>query len=65
MGSSLALAVVAEGVEREEQLRRLRELGCEFGQGFHFARPMDAEQMLAYLSAPTPTHAAAVKQLVS
>jgi diguanylate cyclase (GGDEF)-like protein len=49
MGSSLALEVVAEGMEREEQLQRLRELGCEFGQGFHFAAPMDAERMLAYV----------------
>jgi diguanylate cyclase (GGDEF)-like protein len=35
----LGLAVVAEGIEREVQLIRLREMGCEYGQGFLFARP--------------------------
>lgn len=39
LGRRLGLAVVAEGIEREVQLARLREMGCEFGQGFLFARP--------------------------
>ncbi|MFZ4584574.1 MAG: putative bifunctional diguanylate cyclase/phosphodiesterase [Acidimicrobiia bacterium] len=34
--------VVAEGVERPEQLAILRELGCEYAQGFYLGRPMDA-----------------------
>jgi len=50
LGSSLALEVVAEGIELDEQLRRLRELGCELGQGFHFARPMESGHMLDYLA---------------
>ena len=39
LGSTLALEVVAEGIEFDEQLSRLRDLGCELGQGFHFAAP--------------------------
>jgi len=39
LGRRLGLAVVAEGIERDVQLQRLREMGCEFGQGFLFARP--------------------------
>jgi diguanylate cyclase (GGDEF)-like protein/PAS domain S-box-containing protein len=35
--------VVAEGVETEEQLERLRQLDCAYGQGFIFSRPQDAE----------------------
>ena len=35
-------AVVAEGVEDEGQLDRLRGMGCELGQGFYFARPIAA-----------------------
>ncbi|MCA1632423.1 MAG: PAS domain S-box protein [Acidobacteria bacterium] len=35
--------VVAEGVETEEQLARLRDLDCEYGQGYIFSRPQDAE----------------------
>jgi diguanylate cyclase (GGDEF)-like protein/PAS domain S-box-containing protein len=50
LGSSLALEVVAEGIELDEQLKRLRDLGCELGQGFHFAHPMESEHMLSYLA---------------
>jgi diguanylate cyclase (GGDEF)-like protein/PAS domain S-box-containing protein len=50
LGSSLALEVVAEGIELDEQWQRLRELGCELGQGFHFARPMESGHVLDYLA---------------
>lgn len=33
--------VIAEGVETASQLKRLRTLGCEYGQGYHFAQPLD------------------------
>jgi EAL domain-containing protein (putative c-di-GMP-specific phosphodiesterase class I) len=49
LGATLDLVVVAEGVERAEQWERLRDLGCELGQGFHFARPMDVAATLAFL----------------
>ena len=42
MASSLNLACIAEGIEGSEQVRMLHEMGCELGQGFHFARPMTA-----------------------
>ncbi len=50
LGSSLALEVVAEGIELDDQLRRLRDLGCEFGQGFHFASPMESAHLDDYLT---------------
>ena len=40
IGDRLGLEVVAEGIEREEQSDSLRDLGCQLGQGFLFARPM-------------------------
>jgi diguanylate cyclase (GGDEF)-like protein/PAS domain S-box-containing protein len=40
---NLGMRAVAEGVENEAQLRRLREMGCDFAQGFHFARPLPKE----------------------
>jgi EAL domain-containing protein (putative c-di-GMP-specific phosphodiesterase class I) len=43
LGHSLGLAVVAEGVETPLQLSRLRELGCDRGQGYLFGRPRPAE----------------------
>jgi EAL domain-containing protein (putative c-di-GMP-specific phosphodiesterase class I) len=36
------LRVVAEGIENAEQLRALRALGCDRGQGYHFSRPLHA-----------------------
>jgi diguanylate cyclase (GGDEF)-like protein/PAS domain S-box-containing protein len=49
LAHSLALETVAEGVERPLQLVRLRQLGAQFGQGFHFAEPMDAGALEALL----------------
>jgi EAL domain-containing protein (putative c-di-GMP-specific phosphodiesterase class I) len=39
------LEVTAHGIETVEQVRRLREIGCTVGQGFHYARPMTADDM--------------------
>jgi diguanylate cyclase (GGDEF)-like protein len=41
--------IVAEGVTNKEQLRIVTELGCEYAQGFHFARPMPANAVAKYL----------------
>ncbi|MDY7094761.1 MAG: EAL domain-containing protein [Acidobacteriota bacterium] len=49
LAHNLGLEVVAEGVETAEQLARLRELGCEWGQGYFFARPLDADLALELL----------------
>jgi len=38
------LAVVAEGVEDKESLEMLRELGCDFAQGFYFSKPLPREE---------------------
>src|SRR6185295_10979784 len=35
---------VAEGIEDEEQLAQLKTLGCEFGQGYYFSRPVPATE---------------------
>src|SRR3569833_287979 len=39
LSKSLGLAVTAEGIETASQRDLLRALGCEYGQGYHFARP--------------------------
>ena len=43
LGKAMQIQTVAEGIEQDEQAETLRLLGCELGQGFFFARPMDAE----------------------
>jgi diguanylate cyclase (GGDEF)-like protein len=40
------MQVVAEGVESGRQARRLREMGCDFAQGFHFGRPGEAARIV-------------------
>jgi diguanylate cyclase (GGDEF)-like protein/PAS domain S-box-containing protein len=50
LGASLSLEVVAEGIELPEQANSLEELGCELGQGFLFARPMDSNALAQFLT---------------
>jgi diguanylate cyclase (GGDEF)-like protein len=50
LGRALRLSVVAEGVEQWSQLGRLRTLGCEYAQGFYFARPLDPSSIDSMLS---------------
>lgn len=50
LAHSLDLLVIAEGVETEDQLAALREEGCDFAQGYLWARPMRADQVLGWLS---------------
>jgi diguanylate cyclase (GGDEF)-like protein len=44
----LGMRTTAEGVETTDQARLLSALGCDFGQGFLFARPMDSKAALDY-----------------
>jgi predicted signal transduction protein with EAL and GGDEF domain len=46
----LGVAVVGEGVETEEQLSALIELGCDIAQGYHLGRPLPVERVRPYLS---------------
>jgi EAL domain-containing protein (putative c-di-GMP-specific phosphodiesterase class I) len=51
MASALRLRTVAEGVEVMEQLDALREVGCDFGQGFYFSTPQPATHVRQLLDA--------------
>jgi diguanylate cyclase (GGDEF)-like protein/PAS domain S-box-containing protein len=60
LARSLGMDVIAEGLERGEQRDRVRSLGCRYGQGFLFSRPLGAKEMEALLLAWTPPEAAAL-----
>jgi EAL domain-containing protein (putative c-di-GMP-specific phosphodiesterase class I) len=47
LGRALSKQVLAEGIETQEQLSILQDLGCEVGQGFHLSRPLDAQAAVA------------------
>ena len=58
MAHTLGMQVVAEGVEQNEQITRLISMGCEFGQGFFFSKPLcaqEAEGLMSAMMSPVPT----------
>jgi diguanylate cyclase (GGDEF)-like protein/PAS domain S-box-containing protein len=50
MGDSLNLKTIAEGIENTQQIDQLQMLGCEAGQGFHFAKPLTPGDMDEFLT---------------
>jgi EAL domain-containing protein (putative c-di-GMP-specific phosphodiesterase class I) len=50
LAAALSLKTVAEGIEDDDQLARLRELGCDLAQGYHLFRPMPGAQVEALLA---------------
>ncbi|WP_426511130.1 EAL domain-containing protein [Dactylosporangium sp. McL0621] len=51
LGNSLRLSSIAEAVETPEQAERLRQLDCPQAQGYHFSRPLPADDLDAVLTA--------------
>jgi EAL domain-containing protein (putative c-di-GMP-specific phosphodiesterase class I) len=49
LAHDLGLKVTAEGVETKKQLAFLKEISCDFAQGFYFSRPKDAKIITEYL----------------
>jgi EAL domain-containing protein (putative c-di-GMP-specific phosphodiesterase class I) len=50
IAKTMNMQVVAEGIENITQLRQLHQLGCTYGQGYLFKKPVPAEQAIALLS---------------
>ena len=56
LGHELGLRTVAEGIEHDEQLESLRDLGCSLGQGYLFAAPMSEMELTALLERSSVLH---------
>jgi len=54
MAHELGIQVIAEGVETQAQKELLLEAGCDYGQGYLFARPMLPEAFLDFVRTPSP-----------
>ncbi|MGI8469445.1 MAG: EAL domain-containing protein [Pyrinomonadaceae bacterium] len=50
LAQNLKMKVVAEGIETAEQLEQLKQIGCEFGQGYLISKPMESEKAKIYLN---------------
>ena len=59
LAHGLGIDVVAEGIETAAQLARLRELVCDRGQGYYYARPLPADELAELLRADRPLGLAA------
>ncbi|MEO0489280.1 MAG: EAL domain-containing protein, partial [Cyanobacteria bacterium J06659_2] len=49
LARTLDICIIAEGIETPEQLKQLKSLGCEFGQGYLFSHPLDHYQIETWL----------------
>lgn len=49
MGQHLGISVTAEGVETQEQAELLKEMGCRYAQGYYFAKPLRADEVVPYI----------------
>jgi diguanylate cyclase (GGDEF)-like protein len=53
LGHKLGLTVLAEGIETEPVMNRLKSLNCDQGQGYFIGRPMPADQLNAWITTST------------
>jgi EAL domain-containing protein (putative c-di-GMP-specific phosphodiesterase class I) len=53
IAQAMKMNLIAEGIETSEQLALLKSLGCQFGQGYLFSRPLSSGDMVDLLTATT------------
>lgn len=50
LGHTMDMSITAEGVENKEQIQTLKELNCDFIQGYYYSKPLKEEDLINYLS---------------
>ena len=55
LADCLGMDVITEGVETQQQLQALSEMGCNHFQGYYFSRPVPVEEFEARFSSPAQT----------
>ncbi|QDU10686.1 GGDEF domain-containing phosphodiesterase [Gimesia aquarii] len=64
LSENLGIMLISEGIEEQDQLTELTKLGCEYGQGFLFAKPLTSEVFEEYLLKQSGASIASTPQLV-
>ena len=54
LGKNLGYSIIAEGIEHQEQADHLLALGCYYGQGYLYGKPMPMEEFVAYARKHSP-----------
>lgn len=50
LGKNMGMKIIAEGVEELEEAQSLRDLGCDYAQGYYFAKPMPEGEVMSFVS---------------
>lgn len=65
MAHVMKLDVVCEGIETQQQVTMLKEIGCDFGQGYYFAKPMPVDQFIKIYHNQQAMDISAIKEAVT
>lgn len=53
LGAAMNVDIIAEGVETDDDVKTLSDLGCSFAQGYYFHRPTTQDKLILLLSSDT------------
>ncbi|MBX6361124.1 putative bifunctional diguanylate cyclase/phosphodiesterase [Pseudacidobacterium ailaaui] len=65
LAHALKMSIIAEGIENASQMQLLQSLGCHFGQGYYFAKPLSADAITAILASQATGQAPAMLRFVN
>jgi EAL domain-containing protein (putative c-di-GMP-specific phosphodiesterase class I) len=51
----MGMSAIAEGIETTQQLNQLKTLGCDFGQGYLFSQPVEAQRATELIASVNPS----------